>query len=319
MAVKSCGVAHSASLMNEKSILDELKGCKEIISCLGDCYSFENGEKLYNVLLEYASGGNLADKIKNSNDHRLPEIEVRQYTKAILGGLEFIHKNGYVHCDIKTQNILLGQNFEVKIADFGLAKRGHLKDMSELRGTPLYMSPEMVTGGEQGCPSDIWALGCVVVEMITGVPAWRCSNMASLLMKIGVGEQVPEIPGDLSDELKDFLGKCFEKDPKSRPTAKMLLDHPFLVNINCADHDSVTLKDFRKLPSTSPRCPFDFPNWVSGHSSITYSNMSSPSSTTDFDWSGGKSSSTVAERLKGLVCKQGLDWSVGDDDWVTIR
>ncbi|PIN25225.1 Serine/threonine protein kinase/TGF-beta stimulated factor [Handroanthus impetiginosus] len=178
MAVKSCGVSHSSSLVNEKLILDELKDCPEIIRCFGESFSYENGEKLYNVLLEYASGGSLGDKIKKSGDGGLPESEVRQYTEALLKGLNYIHKIGYVHCDIKLQNILMGSNGGVKIADFGLAKRvGRRKDDCsgfELRGTPLYMSPEMVAGGEQGTAADIWALGCVVAEMLSGAPAWRC-------------------------------------------------------------------------------------------------------------------------------------------------
>ncbi|KAK6128687.1 hypothetical protein DH2020_037575 [Rehmannia glutinosa] len=230
MAVKSCGISSSSSLMSEKLILEELKDCPEIIRCFGESFSYENGEKLYNVLLEYASGGSLADKLKNSCDRRLPEFEVRQYTKALLKGLRYIHNSGYVHCDIKLQNILLCRNGVVKIADFGLAKRGPA--------------------------ADIWALGCVAAEMLTGSPAWRCSDVASLLMKIGVGDELPEIPKNLSSDGKDFLGKCFVKDPSKRWTAEMLLNHPFI-----CDQD---FEDEINTASTSPRCPFDFPdNWES--------------------------------------------------------
>ncbi|KAL2231484.1 UNVERIFIED_CONTAM: Mitogen-activated protein kinase kinase kinase 20 [Sesamum indicum] len=119
-----------------------------------------------------------------------------------------------------------GTNGRVKIADFGLTKRhGGRKGAAtgcELRGTPLYMSSEMVAGGEQGPPADIWALGCVVVEMLSGNPAWRCSYIAGLMMRIGVGEEVPEIPRSLPEEVRDFLGKCFVKDPSKRWTAEML-------------------------------------------------------------------------------------------------
>lgn len=107
MAVKSCGSSHSAFLVTEKSILEELGDCPQIIRCFGGDFSIENGEKHYNLLLEYASGGNLAQKIKNSDSHRLPESEVRRYTESVLRGLQCIHKNGFVHCDIKPQNVLL--------------------------------------------------------------------------------------------------------------------------------------------------------------------------------------------------------------------
>ncbi|MEN5640352.1 hypothetical protein ABEK45_28735, partial [Klebsiella pneumoniae] len=68
--------------------MDELKSFPEIIRCFGDSYSCENGENLYNVLLEYASGGSLADKLKNSENQRLSEFEVKGYTKGMLRGLD---------------------------------------------------------------------------------------------------------------------------------------------------------------------------------------------------------------------------------------
>lgn len=313
MAVKSCGVSLSSSLINEKSILEELKDCPEIIRCYGGSYSCENGEKLYNVLLEYASGGSIADKLKYSGDRALPETDVRQYTKALLKGLRYIHKFGYVHCDIKLQNILLCSDGGVRIADFGLAKRvggGGAAAGCELRGTPMYMSPEMVAGSEQGFPADVWALGCVVAEMVSGSPAWSCSDVAALLMKIGVGEEVPEIPGVLSAEGKDFLQKCFVKDPNQRWTAEMLLDHPFVSGEEINGHDSSKGGEGNST-STSPRCPFEFQDWAS----IT--SLPSPADS----WSSEEMSDSAAvERLRGLVnvTEKSPDWSV-TDDWVTIR
>ncbi|KAD6795863.1 hypothetical protein E3N88_06759 [Mikania micrantha] len=119
-----------------------------------------------------------------SGGFRLPESEVRRYTRSILNGLQFIHRNGFVHCDIKLQNILLvsdGVTDAVKIADFGLAKKtirtGELNSKNEIRGTPMYMAPETVAVGEQEPASDIWALGCIVVEMVTGEPVWNCSDV----------------------------------------------------------------------------------------------------------------------------------------------
>ncbi|KAK4416187.1 Mitogen-activated protein kinase kinase kinase [Sesamum alatum] len=333
MAVKSCGVSHSSSLVNEKLVLEELKDCPEIIRCFGESFSCENGEKLYNVLLEYASGGSLADKLKKSGDRRLPESDVREYTKSLLKGLRYIHKVGFVHCDIKLQNILLGPNGGVKIADFGLAKRVGRKSGvpgCELRGTPMYMSPEMVSAGEQGAPADIWALGCLVAEMVTGAPAWSSSDVAGLLMRIGVGEEVPAIPGILSEEGKDFLGKCFVKNPSKRWTAEMLLNHPFVCDQEDLYGDSfAALKDRREITaSTSPRCPFDFPDWVSV-SSATCSITSLPSPAhfpesvlwfcEESNFRKESWSISPAQRLQELVSEQhGPHWFVSDD-WVTIR
>ncbi|XP_047319048.1 mitogen-activated protein kinase kinase kinase 20-like [Impatiens glandulifera] len=258
-AVKSCQASCSASLMSEKEVLKKMKSCPHIIRFFGDEISYEKGEMFYNLLIEYADGGDMSLKIKNSGEGKLPEEEVKRYTRSVVQGLKFIHENGFVHCDIKPKNVLLcsaGENgLEVaKIADFGLAKIAGEKIGVELRGTPLYMSPEMVKDGEQESPSDIWALGCLVTEMITGNPVWRFragENHFGLFMRIGASDESPEIPTDMSDEGKDFLGKCFIRDPKQRWTAEELLSHPFIAS---NEEDEVHVK------LTSPRCPFDFLN-----------------------------------------------------------
>lgn len=320
MAVKSCGVSHCDSLVNERMILEELKDCPEIIDCYGDSITIENGKKLYNVALEYASGGALSEKVKNSGGLRLSENEIRRFTNSIVKGLEFIHRNGYVHCDIKLQNVLLVcddcGNDAVKIADFGLAKKTTTAAVEsnskyEIRGSPMYMAPETVAGGEQESASDIWALGCLVTEMITGNPVWNCSDIGNLLMKIGVGTEIPEIPEKLSEEGKDFLGKCFLRDPTKRWTAEMLLDHPFV--------NTVSFKEEAEN-QISPRDPFDFPDWESEQSC---------SVAPEFDsWFGeeqeleefrsGSPSIPPATRLGQLLTDQTPNWSVSNS-WVKVR
>ncbi|CAA0840969.1 mitogen-activated protein kinase kinase kinase 21 [Striga hermonthica] len=313
MAVKSCGASFCSSLSNEKSVLQEIGGCPEIIRCFGDSFSLEKGERLYNVLLEYASGGSLADRVKKSGGQGLPEFEIRRYTRALLRGLKHIHGSGYVHCDVKLQNVLLGADGGVRIADFGLARRGGgaaTPGGCELRGTPMYMSPEMVAGGEQGPAADVWALGCAVAEMATGRPAWGgFSDAAALMMRIGVGDRVPEAPGNLSGEGRDFLEKCFVKDPSRRWTAEMLLGHPFVGG----DEGGASA-------SISPRCIFDYPEeWVSDCSPITCTPQQGYFGEVDL-WSPNEPSSKTeaAARLAKLVSERGPDWSVSDG-WITVR
>lgn len=329
MAVKSCAATHSASLVNEKEILDEFKDCPEIIQCYGDSHSFEHGENLYNLFLEYASGGALADKLKVSGDRILPECEVQRYTKGILKGLDCIHKNGFVHCDIKLQNILVTGEGAVKIADFGLAKRvGEEKERSlgcELRGTPMYMSPEMVTGGDQSAAADVWALGCLVAEMVSGAPVWSFSgDIAALLMRIGVGEEVPEVPAKLSDDGKDFLNKCFVKNPELRWTAEMLLRHPFVTSLDRKDDTVTSPKGEGEGPSCSPRTAFDFPDWVSSTTfsitSLTSSPASSPAPAYQSWFPEQDEVDSAAERLRGLFSDQQQQVDrFGSGDWIDIR
>ncbi|CAD5336076.1 unnamed protein product [Arabidopsis thaliana] len=311
MAVKSADSYGAASLANEKSVLDNLgDDCNEIVRCFGEDRTVENGEEMHNLFLEYASRGSLESYLKKLAGEGVPESTVRRHTGSVLRGLRHIHANGFAHCDLKLGNILLFGDGAVKIADFGLAKRiGDLTALNygvQIRGTPLYMAPESVNNNEYGSEGDVWALGCVVVEMFSGKTAWSLkegSNFMSLLLRIGVGDEVPMIPEELSEQGRDFLSKCFVKDPKKRWTAEMLLNHPF-VTVD-VDHDVlVKEEDFvvnmkTEDVSTSPRCPFEFPDWVS---------VSSGSQTID----------SPDERVASLVTDMIPDWSV-TNSWVTVR
>ncbi|KAH7863650.1 hypothetical protein Vadar_020308 [Vaccinium darrowii] len=260
MAVKSAPLRRSGSIRREGRILNQLEGCSYVVRCFGSDTTFEKGECWYNLLLEYASGGSLFDRIRKSGKGGLPESEARGYTKSVLMGLNYVHNQGYVHCDIKPHNILLvegesevlntpinlnGERKRVekehiaKIADFGVAMKAGKRNNDEetnLRGTPMYIAPESVQCGEYEAHSDIWALGCTVLHMITGQVPWKCdknTEKAALLFRIGFREQVPEIPIDgLSKEARDFLNKCLVRDPKSRWTADMLLAHPFVSGLD---------------------------------------------------------------------------------------
>ncbi|KAL5099253.1 hypothetical protein RYX36_003580 [Vicia faba] len=165
-----------------------------IIKCFGHDHTFENGEDCYNIFLEYAAGGTLSDQL-NNHGGKFSETLVRRYTRSVVEGLKDVHENRFVHCDVKLENILVFDNGNVKISDFGLAKEKGLEHGDkklECRGTPIFMAPESVNDSVYESPVDIWALGCTVVEMISGEPAWKMSsksNMWSLMIRIGIGEE----------------------------------------------------------------------------------------------------------------------------------
>ncbi|XP_024019590.1 mitogen-activated protein kinase kinase kinase 17 [Morus notabilis] len=313
MAVKSSEACCSASLKNEKRVLDTIGLCPQIIRCFGEEQSVEKGEEFHNLLMEYASGGSLADRVK-SQGGRLSELEIRRHTKSILKGLSFIHSKGFVHCDIKLQNILVFHDGAAKIADFGLAKETATKrNKCEIRGTPLYMSPESVNDNVYESPCDVWALGCAMAEMATGKPVWDHKAGASvwpLLIRIG-GEEEPPIPSEFSEEGKDFLRKCFVKDPAKRWTAEMLLNHAFVVSEYDEDFDETVLSKESNSPSPSPRCPFDFPEWVSA---------SEPEFSPAFEYvfSSTTRFPSSDDGIRNLVTDEALNWSFSDS-WVTVR
>ncbi|XP_023744128.1 mitogen-activated protein kinase kinase kinase 20 [Lactuca sativa] len=245
MAVKSAEVSVSSSIQNEREVLNNLRGCRNVIRCFGEeITTGENGQMVYNLLLEYGSGGTLADLIKKSGQNGLPESDVKRHTRSILHGLRHIHHNGYVHCDLKPENILLvgsssNSGFMAKIGDLGLAKKAKQSKKSKVvryqRGTPIYFSPELQTDGVQEAPSDIWAFGCVVLEMFTGKPPWN-SKMENN------NDESPSIPSSISREGRSFLKSCFSRKACFRWTAEMLLAHPFLEGVgddNEEDDDTV--------------------------------------------------------------------------------
>ncbi|KAJ6944250.1 mitogen-activated protein kinase kinase kinase 17-like [Populus alba x Populus x berolinensis] len=272
MAVKSAEVSASCSLQKEKEVFNCLNGCPFIIKCFGEeTTSNKDGEMFYNVLLEYASGGNLACLIKKSDGVGLPELDVKRYTRSILEGICYIHSRGYVHCDLKPENILLVSNrakageFVAKVGDFGLAKKSEKRNKKMkidpyLRGTALYMAPETVANHVQESPCDIWALGCVVLEMLTGKPAWDLKphvTTEELLRKIGDGYESPKIPSQISKDAKDFLKRCFVANPMFRFTAEMLLDEPFMSGVVLDGVEFVETSDAESVEWTVTLCGTD--------------------------------------------------------------
>ncbi|KAL4372406.1 hypothetical protein AHAS_Ahas06G0262600 [Arachis hypogaea] len=219
-------------------LIGESSGCQEIIECFGTETTLEHGHQFYNLFLEYAPYGSLADLIHKKP---LPEIEVSVYARMIVKGLSHIHRKGIVHCDLKPENILVFPsldkeiaNYQLKIADFGLSKTKEEKADVELwkskpRGTPSYLSPEAFSG-HINAPMDIWALGCIVIEMLTGLPAWGESPLLieELRYLVEHHKLSPKKPQGIGFFCHDFLEKCFMKDPSKRWTADRLLDHPFL-------------------------------------------------------------------------------------------
>ncbi|KAK9150331.1 hypothetical protein Syun_008640 [Stephania yunnanensis] len=256
VVVKYAAIDDSDTLQRQSEVHAKFQGCPYILRCYGDeyCTAKDNGRIIYNVLFEHASGGNLADLIKTSRGgaRGLPESDVKSFTKSILLGLDCIHNKGYAHLDIKPKNILLVPDlskkrkrgasasaaFDAKIADFWIAKSSK-QILAELRwedrwcleGTPRYMSPEAIAEHKKGPACDIWALGCVVVEMLCGQPAFSIKPGESLedfLDRIGFGGESPRIPVGISREAQDFLKRCFVRNSKSRWNASRLLSHPFL-------------------------------------------------------------------------------------------
>ncbi|XP_029117275.1 mitogen-activated protein kinase kinase kinase YODA isoform X1 [Elaeis guineensis] len=184
-------------------------------------------DKLY-IYLEYVSGGSIHKLLQEYG--KLGEPAIRSYTQQILSGLAYLHAKNTVHRDIKGANILVDPNGRVKLADFGMAK--HITGQScplSFKGSPYWMAPEVIKN-TNGCnlAVDIWSLGCTVFEMATSKPPWSQYEGIAAMFKIGNSKELPAIPDHLSDEGKDFIRQCLQREPSNRPTAAELLQHPFV-------------------------------------------------------------------------------------------
>ena len=215
MAVKTSHEPFRAQLENEKLILRLLRGCPYVIQYLGEDEIFaEDGISRLYLFLELASGGTLDDLIEASKGQLLEASVVRRHTRSVLAGLKRIHDEGYVHCSLNSENILLveeGHEMVAKLADFSLVKQAG--EQRHARGS---FAPEGWTLGVQEKPSDIWSLGCVVLQMLGG----RMQGMMQFLR--------PVLPEGLSREAVDFLGKCLATKPEDRATVEELMSHPFV-------------------------------------------------------------------------------------------
>ncbi|OWM79311.1 mitogen-activated protein kinase kinase kinase 17-like [Punica granatum] len=238
------------SLKNEADILESLNS-RHVVRCLGrDVVRDSNSKERTVIFMEYVAGGSLWEVVEKFGGS-LDEEVVRVYTREILHGLDYLHRNGIVHCDLKCKNVLLDSDGNVKLCDLGCAKRlegpiiSHVLTHSSrsVGGTPLWMAPEVLRNEGLEAKSDIWSLGCTLIEMATGRPPWASdiSTPEAALMKIANSNEMPQFPKQFSEEGLDFLRKCFQRDPKRRWTATELLDHPF-----------ISLNSMRKEVADSP-------------------------------------------------------------------
>ncbi|KAG6572287.1 Mitogen-activated protein kinase kinase kinase 17, partial [Cucurbita argyrosperma subsp. sororia] len=297
-AVKSAELLNSDFLETEQRILSSLSH-PSIVGYKGFDVTTENGKLMYNLFMEYAAGGSLADEIVRRGG-RIKEVTAAFYTRQIVRGLEYLHKRGLVHCDVKARNILIGAD-GLKIADFGCSKWVR-ESPAAVCGTPMFMAPEVARGETQGISSDIWALGCTLIEMVSGAPPWpTAGDPVSTLYRIAYSGDSPEIPSFLSEKAKDFLGKCLRRNPTERWSANRLLKHPFLGEL------SFGFEIIKELHSDfeSPTSILDQGPWNSleeGSQTLL------------------KTETWEDDRIKRLSMFSGeIKWEMRDDNWITIR
>ncbi|KAL4878592.1 cytokinesis protein sepH [Aspergillus karnatakaensis] len=195
-------------------------------------HGFVKSVETLNIILEYCENGSLHSIAKNFG--RFPETLVGVYMSQVLHGLLYLHDQGVIHRDIKGANILTTKEGLVKLADFGVASRTTGLSESSVVGTPYWMAPEVIELSGATTASDIWSLGCTVIELLEGKPPYYNLQPMPALFRI-VNDDHPPLPQGASPAVKDFLMQCFQKDPNLRVSARKLLKHPWIVNARRSD------------------------------------------------------------------------------------
>nr|ACN54199.1 mitogen activated protein kinase kinase [Salicornia brachiata] len=231
---------HLRQLSREKEILRGMVSSSEsphIVRCHG---VFEKADGDIAVLMEYMEGGTLQDKQKS--DGTFSKSRLSKVVYQILNGLKYLHSHKIVHRDIKPANLLVNEQGDVKISDFGVGRiMGRTLDpCNSYVGTCAYMSPERFDpdtygnggGNYNGYAADIWSLGLTVMELYLGhfpflLPGQR-PDWATLMCAICFGDP-PSLPaGRGSLEFRNFVSCCLQKEATLRWSADQLLSHPFV-------------------------------------------------------------------------------------------
>lgn len=221
----SLNKASTENLLTEIALLKKLK--HENIVELKD---FQWDDNYIYLIMEYCSGGDLSHFIRSKRC--LPEHIVRKFLRQIVSAMKFLREHKVAHMDLKPQNILCTSASDptLKIADFGFAKHLYQGDkLHALRGSPLYMAPEIICKGQYDARVDLWSIGVILYECLFGRAPYASKSFRELEEKIWDPKPV-ELPYgvEVSDNCRDLLLSLLKRSPDDRIPFEQFFEHPFL-------------------------------------------------------------------------------------------
>jgi eukaryotic-like serine/threonine-protein kinase len=190
------------------------------------------------IVMEYVDGQTLTDLIKQSKGLRL--TDALYIFKAVVEAIGYIHSHNIIHRDIKSSNVKIGSTGRVKVLDFGIAKGSFTPGLTvtgAIVGTLLYISPEQLKGMAADARSDIWALGVLLYEMVTGIVPFNADTFGDLYEKINAVSYKPPLTINqyLPREIETIISRCLKKNPADRyqTTQELLRDIDHLIAKVC--------------------------------------------------------------------------------------
>ncbi|CAG5129030.1 unnamed protein product, partial [Candidula unifasciata] len=226
----------AVKIMDKRTLGAELPRVTTEIAAMKDlhhqhiCKLFQviETENRFFLILEYCPEGELFDYIISKD--RLDENEARLFFRQIVAAVTYIHEAGYAHRDLKPENLLLDEDLNIKLIDFGLCAKpegGISSFLATLCGSPAYAAPELIAGKQYLGPEvDQWSMGVLLYALLCGFLPFDDENISHLYKKIKTG--VYATPVWLSEESKEIISQLLKVEPKRRISMQDLLRHPWL-------------------------------------------------------------------------------------------
>ncbi|KAL6762539.1 kinase-like domain-containing protein [Haematococcus lacustris] len=204
-------------------------------------YAAWKDSKYVYLALEWVPGGNLFDLMVKRGG-KLPEQEAAPIALALFKSLAYLHSHNFIHRDVKLENIVLNEQNQVKLCDFGLAIDQTFEPANTRLGTFGYFAPEISPFDYKGdyrvrgynCKVDCWSAGVVTYELLTGRAPFGAASVAMVLEAIRT--RALEFPAHLSPDASDFLTCALTRNPLDRPSAAALVEHSWFASCTQAMH-----------------------------------------------------------------------------------